>query len=234
MDSRIFRKPSVPDILFQDAQKRAEHILASSKVNPAIVSTLNKLTPVNLAKLQPELLNLATENEANLLFLVEKIFQKACIEKKYTNMWAGLCKYLSVNYSNYESLKADNEAKLSNKFKSALLNMSQTLFDEFENLIEIDDLVKKKRMGNMKFIGELFKTKIIPAKTILKCLNSLLADNGACDDKIEGATILIMSSGAKCERLGESVREIFNKIDKLTKNPAVSQRVKFLLQVICI
>lgn len=236
---RIIRVPFQP-AAFQKAEIRAKLILSESKktdpVNPKILSTLNKLTPTNKIKLQSQLFEIAIQNNTNLQTLAEKIFQKACFEKKYTGMWAELCFFLSSQYKAYQDRLSLGESPSSkkNKFKTALLGMSQLLFEDFKKTSESPVMLKKKIMGNMSFIGELFKINIIPPKVIVECLFELLRidlNEKVDEDKIEGASVLINSCGAKSERLGEALGEIIRIIENIIGFSQVSPRIKFLLLV---
>lgn len=230
------RRESYRAVQHRVGQVRAKEILSKAKLdanNAKIISTLNKLTPVNIAKLQPELFDLGSTSEETLNKLVEKIFQKACYEKKYTEMWASLCLYLSQRFRTSQDPHSQ-VSKSSNKFKTCLLNMSQFLFEDFENSSESVETQKNKIMGNMKFIGELFKFSVIPPKTITRCILSLLNFDQSAnfnEKKIEAATVLIMSCGTKYQKLGESFNEIMEKIQYLNQDQKISPRIKFLLLV---
>lgn len=64
---------------------------------------------------------------------------------------------------------------------------------------------KKKILGNVRFISELFKIKVIPLKLISQCLNQLLDHRCSKDsetglwhideDAIEGALTLLQECG---------------------------------------
>ena len=224
---------------FQQAQIRTKLRSSEEKkgnpVNPKILSTLNKLTPTNKPKLQTQLFEIAIQNDQNLQILAEKIFQKACYEKKYTGMWASLCLYLVNQYKGHqERLNSGNSpSKIKNKFKIALLTMCQKQFEDFEITPDSPELLKKKIMGNMGFIGELYKIGIIPPKIIVECLFGLLnlSKIDIDENQIEGATVLLMSCGPKCNKLGESLNSIIETIQKIINDKKVSPRIQFLLLV---
>jgi translation initiation factor 4G len=230
--TRIFREPCI-----QKSTQRPKLGASSDTpaITPIIMSTLNKLSPLNIAKLRNQLYEISIRNEENLKILVEKIFIKACFEKKYTGMWANLCNYISALYKSGKKNDENQEAATGNSFKGALLSLSQTLFENFEQgNVDSGYLVKKKLMGNINFIGELYKMKLIPPKTIHRCLQSLLEsneDNTYNEDKVEGAAVLIKSAGEKIERLGDAFNIIMDQITTLMNSDKISPRIRFLLMV---
>ncbi|OMJ66456.1 hypothetical protein SteCoe_36682 [Stentor coeruleus] len=228
--TRIFREPYIQKVTQRPKLKSGSDTPA---ITPIIMSTLNKLSPLNIAKLRNQLYEISIQNEENLKILVEKIFIKACFEKKYTGMWANLCNYISALYKSAKQNNENQECAIGNSFKGALLSLSQTLFENFEQgKVESGYLEKKKLMGNINFIGELYKMKLIPPKTILRCLQSLLESNEEGiynEDKVEGAAVLMMSAGEKLERLGDAFNIIMDKITDLMNSDKISPRVRFLL-----
>ena len=67
--------------------------------------TLNKLSPANFDKLKVQLLEQAKLSEAGLLLLSRAIFDKACSEVKFTELYANLCQYLSREYALLQQAK---------------------------------------------------------------------------------------------------------------------------------
>ena len=84
-------------------------------------------------------------------------------------MYASLCKFLKGEFEDYNfpGLVIEPGYKKKNLFKYELLErcehcFSQTPSEEFQGLSnqEIDEkkaIIKKKTIGNVRFIGELFK-----------------------------------------------------------------------------
>lgn len=53
--------------------------------------TLNRLSPTNIDKLKFKLLDIVADDATNLYYLTDGIFNKAWLEKGYTQMYASLC-----------------------------------------------------------------------------------------------------------------------------------------------
>lgn len=219
-------RPGYDPTLLLKARARSkviENKVGVENVEAKMMSLLNRLAPSNRVKLQVQLLEISLKSTENLKLLVEKIFQKICLEKKYTLMWVELCVFLMNKYKN-----PDQKGK--NQFKTELLNISQLMFNNFGNEGGFTCVNKMRMMGNMVFLGELFKNKVIPKHVVWSCLESLL-EVEVNEDKIEGAAILILSGGKAFLALGDGFGAIIDKFKEMIDKNKVSSRIKFLLMV---
>ena len=211
----------------------------SEKLKRKIKITLNKLSPSNCEKLQPELANLAKTSRENLVYLVENIFEKACFEAKYTEMYAKICKFLKQEFENFLFDGESPSKKNQNWLRFVLLNTVQNAFEctnEVQNSDPKDEIIKKKKShGSVRFIGELLKVRIITAKIIQAIVESLLDLNkknphNIDQDKIEVACVMISTAGSTNEKskLINETNKIFTFLSEiLKKNQNLSSQVKF-------
>jgi translation initiation factor 4G len=224
--------------------------------------TLNKLTPNNFDKLKEQLLEIGKQSLSNLTLLTSGIFDKAWSEVKYTQMYANLCHYLKEESEGYVFPEpegaSDKNVIYTQHFKTELLGLCQTVFSsepdeqEFmgmseEQIEKKKFLNKKKTLGNVRFIGELFKVKLITPKTVLTCIQELLGLNSikqisntdfsnyqVNEDKLEGVQILLSTGGSYFDAAKVKVRTdkiilfIRQMVDKV---PGIPSRIKFLLLV---
>lgn len=224
--------------------------------------TLNKLTPNNFDKLKEQLLEIGKQSLSNLTLLTSGIFDKAWSEVKYTQMYANLCQYLKQEFEGYviPEPEGENDKNViyTQYFKTELLGLCQTVFSsepdeqEFMGLSEeqIDKkkfMNKKRTLGNVRFIGELFKVKLITPKTVLTCIQELLGLSSlnqisktdfwnyqVNEDKLEGVQILLSTGGSYFDSPKVKVRTdkiilfIRQMVDKV---PGIPSRIKFLLLV---
>ena len=211
------------------------------KIKRIIKSTLNKVLPTNLEKLQEQLLETGKQSTNNLIFLVECIFEKAWSEVKYTQTYANLCKYLKEKFEGFilPGLENDPAFAKKNLFKYELLERCQNAFtqnpaEDFQDLpaeqIEAKkEQNKKKTLGNVRFIGELFKVGLITSKIILQCAEHLISRENIDENKLEGACILLSTGGSSFERskLQKETEKIFRAFDDILKNEALSSKLKF-------
>ena len=224
--------------------------------------TLNKFTPNNFDKLKEQLLDIGKQSLSNLTLLTSGIFDKAWSEVKYTQMYANLCSYLKQEFEGFEFPEpegaSDKNVIYTQHFKTELLGLCQTVFSfepdeqEFVGMTEeqIDKkkfLNKKKTLGNVRFIGELFKVKLITPKTVLTCIQELLGLNSikqisntdfsnyrVNEDKLEGVQILLSTGGSYFDatkvkgRTDKIILFIRQMVDRVQGIPS---RIKFLLLV---
>jgi hypothetical protein len=225
----LYRAPYDPTFLNQ-AKAHSQTLFKkepSENYASSVQDMLNKLTPQHLNKFQLRLFEISCISEENLKLVVEKIFIKACLEKKYRAMWAELCLYLFEEYQKMMNIST-------NRFKTVLLNIMQKSFEQFEDNTEASGTQKVKKIGNVAFIGELFKLKIISAKIIVRCLNNLLTAapiSAKNEVKIEAACVLLMSCGKECHRFQESFSSIMHILKDLSENRLVSSRIRFIIMV---
>ena len=211
----------------------------SEKLKRRIKVTLNKLSPSNCEKLQPELASLGKTSRDNLDYLVENIFQKACFEAKYTEMYAKICKYLKKEFDNFLFDGESPSIKSPNWLRYVLLNIVQNTFEDSHASEDLDPqaalVQKKKSHGSVRFIGELLKVRIITAKIIQAIVESLLDLNKrnphvVDQDKIEVACVMISTAGSTNEKskLIKETNKIFTFLaEVLHSNQSLSSQVKF-------
>merc|ERR1711871_1152529 len=86
-------------------------------------------------------------------------------------------------------------------------------------------LLKKKMLGNINFIGELYKKEMLPPVALTGCFNVLLPKEGqsADEDSIEMCCKLLTSVGPKLDRQGgkSSKRNKGNGEKKKKKKPSI-------------
>ena len=211
------------------------------KIKKQIKITLNKLSPNNFDKLSNNILETCKSSHDYLKLVVSGIFEKAWSEKKYTQMYSNLCKFLKNNFEKFSYGSQENTGQ-KNFFKHELLHICEETFKDIPGENKFTDLthegreerlqkIKNKTLGNVRFIGELFNVNLITAKVILECVNSLLDvfEKENNDDKLEGACVLLQTGGASFERskLKVFTDEIFKRLEEITKKYMLSSKSKF-------
>jgi hypothetical protein len=211
------------------------------KIKRSIKSTMNKVLPTNLNKLREQLLETGKQSTNNLIVLVQCIFEKAWSEVKYTEMYANLCKFLKEKLEGYcfPELEHDSNYGKRNLFKYELLERCQNVFtqapsEDYSGLSPEDidsrkEIIKKKTLGNVRFIGELFKVGLITTKVILGCVDSLICKENLDENKLEGACILLSTGGSSFERskVLKETESIFKTLDDIMKKESLSSKIKF-------
>jgi len=150
-------------------------------------------------------------DETVLDVIVQNIFRKAQLEKEYTIFYGELCE----RKIKLELALRGDSAKLSNMknslFRKTLFNVCKTCFEKFfdheERTKQISNpdtavLFKTKLFGNIDFVGELYRRKLLPHATMISVFESLLgiSDVEKIDDLvIEGAINLMNKVGQNFE-----------------------------------
>lgn len=152
-----------------------------------------------------------------LEIIVKNTFRKAIREKEYCIFYGELCEKMMK----MELCLMNQEVKVSNMknsiFRKQLL---QACKETFENFFDIELRAKEtendektanfieKLFGNMEFVGELYRRKILPIQTLLIIFQSLLGiseTNTTIDDLVVEAAINLMNKvGQKFEEQSKS------------------------------
>lgn len=108
---------------------------------------------------------------------------------------------------------------------------------------EVKEKGRKRKLGNVVFIGELFKRKLLPEKIIHDCIKSLIEitreksksnEINACESNAEILCKLISSVGKliDTEKGKQFIEQYFSAFRKFQANTAVFKpRIKFMFQV---
>ncbi|XP_059161943.1 eukaryotic translation initiation factor 4 gamma 2-like [Physella acuta] len=208
---------------------------------------LNKLTPEKFDKLSLELLNVGIETQVILKGIILLIFEKALEEPKYSSLYAQLCHRLCEDSPNFDPPSSNVST-----FRRLLLNKCQDEFENRSHATEAFDkkdvalteeeceqyhIVKKKMLGNIKFIGELGKLDMLHEGILHKCIKQLL-------EKKKNAQLKDMSEDLEC--LCQIMRTIgpridtpkarawmdtyFERINQFATNSDLASRIRFMLQ----
>ena len=235
-----------PDVVSDDAAAAAEEVLDDQQVLKKALLILNKLSLTKFEKLSQEFVDTGIgRNPTTLSGAVNMIVDKAQSEPHFSSMYAQLCLFLT---------KVPMEGAGGRKaFKKLLLSRCQAEFeDEMSNKIAkaikgIDDpeeqayhegIIKKKYLGHMRFIGELYKGDLIKLEVMLFCLGTLL--EGYEEEKIECFAKLISTVGFPLEQQSafvaqsgkplpqQQLNDCWKKVDEIASEGS-SARIKFML-----
>nr|CAD7255788.1 unnamed protein product [Timema shepardi] len=216
-------------------------------------SVLNKLTPQKFHTLVNQVQSLPIDNSERLLGVINLVFEKAVDEPSFSVAYAQMCKVLSnMQVPADRKTKEDSEFV---EFRKLLLNRCQHEFEKSteaelnrdEKLKEIEatiDPEKKKELqalydeeerkirmksvGNIRFIGELFKLQMLTAGIMIRCIKHLLSEGD--EESLECLCKLLTTIGKDLETK-QSLDQYFDKMRDLSmKRGKISSRVRFMLQ----
>ncbi|KAM0934209.1 putative MIF4G-like, type 3, MIF4G-like domain superfamily protein [Dioscorea sansibarensis] len=210
-------------------------------------SILNKLTPQNFEKLFAQVKTVNIDNPVTLTGVISQIFDKALTEPTFCEMYADFCLHLSSELPDFSV----NNEKIT--FKRLLLNKCQEEFErgereqaeaekaEEEGEIEQSEGVREEKrikarrrmLGNIRLIGELYKKKMLTERIMHECITKLLGQYQNPDEEdIEALCKLMSTIGQMIDhpKAKEHMDAYFDMMLKLSTNPKLSSRVRFMLK----
>uniref|UniRef100_A0AAX7TQG4 Eukaryotic translation initiation factor 4 gamma, 1a n=1 Tax=Astatotilapia calliptera TaxID=8154 RepID=A0AAX7TQG4_ASTCA len=215
-------------------------------------SILNKLTPQKFQELMKQVTELTIDTEERLKGAIDLIFEKAISEPNFSVAYANMCRCLM-------GLKVPTSDKpgVFVNFRKLLLNRCQKEFEKdqdddeiFEKkqkeleaakdgeererfrveLEEARDKARRRSLGNIKFIGELFKLKMLTEPIMHDCVVKLLKNHD--EESLECLCRLLSTIGKDLdfEKAKPRMDQYFNQMDKIIKERKTSSRIRFMLQ----
>ncbi|XP_078522280.1 eukaryotic translation initiation factor 4 gamma 1 isoform X4 [Lissotriton helveticus] len=215
-------------------------------------SILNKLTPQMFQQLMKQVTDLPIDTEERLKGVIDLIFEKAISEPNFSVAYANMCRCLmglkvpttdkpavTVNFrklllnrcqKEFEKDKDDAEVfeKKQKEMDAAVLPEEKTrLHDELELA---RDMARRRSLGNIKFIGELFKLKMLTEAIMHDCVVKLLKNHD--EESLECLCRLLSTIGKDLdfEKAKPRMDQYFNQMDKIIKEKKTSSRIRFMLQ----
>uniref|UniRef100_A0AAY4ABA1 MI domain-containing protein n=1 Tax=Denticeps clupeoides TaxID=299321 RepID=A0AAY4ABA1_9TELE len=215
-------------------------------------SILNKLTPQMFQQLMKQVSEFTIDTEERLKGVIDLIFEKAISEPNFSVAYANMCRCLM-------GLKVPTSDKpgVTVNFRKLLLNRCQKEFekdkdddeileqkqkeldaaaDEEEKqrlsveLEESKDKARRRSLGNIKFIGELFKLKMLTEPIMHDCIVKLLKNHD--EESLECLCRLLSTIGKDLdfEKAKPRMDQYFNQMEKIIKERKTSSRIRFMLQ----
>ncbi|NXF34228.1 IF4G1 factor, partial [Nyctibius bracteatus] len=215
-------------------------------------SILNKLTPQMFQQLMKQVMELSIDTEERLKGVIDLVFEKAISEPNFSVAYANMCRCLM-------GLKVPTTDKptATVNFRKLLLNRCQKEFEKdkdddeiFEKrqkemddasapeekarmkdeLEEARDKARRRSLGNIKFIGELFKLKMLTEAIMHDCVVKLLKNHD--EESLECLCRLLTTIGKDLdfEKAKPRMDQYFNQMEKIIKEKKTSSRIRFMLQ----
>lgn len=213
-----------------------------------IKGILNKLTPQNFDKLFVQVQEANIDSATTLTGVISQIFDKALMEPTFCEMYAQFCVKLAADLPEF----TENDEKIT--FKRVLLNKCQEEFErgereqeeaekDEEEHVEIkmtpeereDKRLKARRrmLGNIRFIGELYKKSMLTERIMHECIKKLLGDIQNPDEEDVEALCKLMSTIGRIidhPKAKEHIDAYFRRMESLSNNMKLSSRLRFLLK----
>ncbi|KAI4354637.1 hypothetical protein L6164_003485 [Bauhinia variegata] len=207
---------------------------------------LNKLTPQNFEKLFEQVKAVNIDNAMTLTGVISQIFEKALMEPTFCEMYANFCLHLASELPDFSE---DNE-KIT--FKRLLLNKCQEEFErgerEQEEANKVDEgevkqsaeareekrtKARRRMLGNIRLIGELYKKKMLTERIMHECIQKLLGQYQDPDEEdVEALCKLMSTIGEMIDhpKAKEHMDLYFERMKLFSNNMNLSSRVRFMLK----
>ncbi|KAF2871902.1 hypothetical protein BDV95DRAFT_28685 [Massariosphaeria phaeospora] len=236
--------------------------MAPDLVQRKVKAALNKMTPEKFDKIADQILEIAAQSKdesdgRTLRQVIQLTFEKACDEQHWSSMYAKFCYKMLTSMS--PDIKDDtihdkhgNPVVGGNLFRKYLLNRCQ---EEFERGWEVNlptkpeggsnevvmlsdeyyiaEAAKRKGLGLIQFIGELYKLGMLTLRIMHECVLKLLdfeglPDEGATESLVKllrtvGATMMSSEAGPKM------IAVYFERVEKIMNMEGLPSRLQFML-----
>ncbi|MGH0156660.1 UNVERIFIED_CONTAM: hypothetical protein FKN15_038827 [Acipenser sinensis] len=211
-----------------------------------------ELTPQMFNQLMKQVTDLTIDTEERLKGVIDLVFEKAVDEPSFSVAYGNMCRCLAT-------LKVTMTDKPNStvNFRKLLLNRCQKEFerdkvddDVFERkqkeleaaasssererlqeeLKEAKDKARRRSIGNIKFIGELFKLRMLTEAIMHDCVVKLLKNHD--EESLECLCRLLTTIGKDLdfEKAKPRMDQYFNQMEKIVKERKTSSRIRFMLQ----
>jgi len=231
------------------------------EVRRSVRAVLNKLTPQKFKTLTNQIVELKIDSQVKLEATIDLIFEKSVSEPVFSVAYANMCKVLSEQYKSVPATPDESGKQATTTFRKILLNKCQKEFEKEKDLdkeIETDKLkqfetekekilwlkeieqkesgVRRRSRGNIRFIGELFKLKMISETIMHECVFKLLRSEGVSqEESLECMCGLLTTIGELLDHKKAKPRmdQYFNQVQKLVDTSGakkISSRIKFALK----
>lgn len=203
-----------------------------------VTDILNKLTPEMYEKLVKNFVEKVKIPDVEVLTkVIHQVFEKAVREPNFSHVYADLCFDLSQKLNSIEATNA-------NTFKKILLTKCQSEFEQekmipegFENFTPEEKQAhsskeRKRNLGTIVLIGELYKKTMIAEKIIHAVISDLLhlADKSDPEpDQLETLAKLLTTLGSQLDSDKNKglMNTYFSKLTAISQNKNYHSRIRF-------
>ena len=239
--------------------------LAPDVVQRKVKAALNKMTPTTFDKISGQILDIVAQSKREtdgrtLRQVIQLTFEKATDEAHWAQMYAEFCSRMLQNMSpdiKDETLGLDKNGKVNaggTLFRKYLLNRCQQDFEAgwksklpekpegtSEEAAMLSDeyyiaaAAKRRGLGLVRFIGELYKLGMLTSRIMHMCVKRLVDFEGMPDEaEVESLTSLLKTIGESLdaeEKARPSMDAYFERINTMINLEGLPSRLKFMLMV---
>lgn len=238
--------------------------MAPDVVQRKVKSNLNKMTPNNFMRISDQILLIAGQSKdetdgRTLRQVIQLTFEKATDEAHWAQMYAEFCKRMlesmSPEIKDEGILDKNGQVVVGGAlFRKYLLNRCQTEFErgwkidipakpegESEEAAMLSDeyyiaaAAKRRGLGLVRFIGELYKLSMLTERIMHQCVHKLVDYEGVPDEaEVESLTSLLKTIGQNLDSNERGVAMMdayFTRITTMINAEGLPSRLRFMLMV---
>jgi len=246
----------------EEYKQKLEETIKDDPIKRNLRGFLNMLTKDNYDQIKQDILGVIKDNVDYQIKFLDVLFQKAVLERAYVALYAKLCKELDKELPQKNAPKEQKKdekkpkketsimrAKLLDKCKEIFQIKKNENFDQYikeKDPQEREYKLKKFVLGNVYFITELIKIKILSKKIAPVCINNLFEryEKSKTDEKLKLINLqavvifteqfgsLVHSQEKKidskeAENFKESIDKIFQKLDQVKDKKGLPGYIKY-------
>ncbi|XP_045929336.1 eukaryotic translation initiation factor 4 gamma 1-like isoform X3 [Micropterus dolomieu] len=235
-----------------EPEENDSELMKTQELFKRVRSILNKLTPQKFQQLMKQVTDLTIDTEERLKGVIDLTFEKAISEPDFSVAYANMCRCLmglkvetpdkSVGHVNFRKLLLNRCQKEFEKDKDddVIFEKKQKELDASsveeekqrltEELQDSKDKARRRSLGNIKFIGELFKLKMLTEVIMHDCIVKLLKNHD--EESLECLCRLLSTIGKDLdfEKAKPRMDQYFNQMEKIIKERKTTSRIRFMLQ----
>ncbi|KAJ9302077.1 hypothetical protein DTO271G3_943 [Paecilomyces variotii] len=231
-------------------------------VQRKVKANLNKMTPENFDRISGQILEIVSQSKEEtdgrtLRQVIQLLFEKATDEAHWAPMYAKFAKRMLESMSpeiKDESIrdKMGNVVAGGSLFRKYLLNRCQEEFERGwkvnlppkpegtteETAMMSDEYyiaaaAKRRGLGLVKFIGELYKLGMLTERIMHECVKKLVDYEGIPEEaEVESLVSLLRTIGASLDASdkGRTMMDAyFGRINMMMETPGLPSRLRFML-----
>jgi len=244
-------------------KKEGLELTEMEELKKKVLAILNKLTPQKFETLVNKFQELPIDTYEKLAVCMELVFEKAVDEPAFSVAYAQMCKVMQMKKVMVGGKEDDKEvnfrklliSRCQKEFeKDYMENLDRTKYRQEMNAAEDEDTKKRIQMefeqqemklrrrslGNIRFIGELYKLGMLTARIMHECVKKLLTTTD--EESLECLCRLVTTVGQDLD--AETTAKLkkgpipginnldvyFKEMNKIVAEKKTSSRVRFLMQ----
>jgi len=208
-----------------------------------IKSVLNKISPDSFLSLVDQLLQIELSGPKDLKIMCGLLFDVAVTEHHFCEMYADVCRMLASRCKEFPTADSKN-GRLKTTFAHVLIDRCQEEFEGPQACLEAtSDMSEDERattmkarrrvLGNMKFIGQLYLRRVLTHKIPKKVIDRLIFETKHPEaHNVECVAMLLHNIGSTLESNDVSRQHLGEYMARMTELEKMEypKRIKFLIQ----